>query len=535
MDLTGRINWDPPGTSQRLPNNGFILLGEDGNHYCAMHRSTIGGSIPTLRIGLAKTPNTITSSRTYSQVRADALTIPGATGNYDPLNVIPVVGTQWVGVIMGGVSGQPNRNHVICPFYKINASGILEYTTGDGFLYDGPLFGMPGAGITGGIWAVLVSGGEVYFGLETGTRRALAHAPYEGSNADLSASSWDLRCTTCPFDDAFMVPYASGNPGQRGMLIDRGSGVIGLLKYLSQSHINTNNAPGTPGGNTSPIIDPLTVPQMFYTEIDTVARTNNGLTNVSSLFGCPFPDEGKKFDGSAGDVLQDGYWDGSICGDEVIIPRNYTDNFDCLGIRRFRFTDASTVEALGLTQHEGFTIASVFTRLSGGSAYRNGSDDELGLMLRDINNFYFNVVDLPIVEEPPPEEPPTIVYPPTTEVETVDELPEVDAVIEVQRWLLRTGHIREWGEIAVDDLRVTIKRGVGDTDFEPKLYVRVNRDNRGFGKWASRGLGKKGDRVMTLYFGGFGTARDWQFEFATTDVCEIELRKAEIMPTQLGF
>ena len=99
---------------------------------------------------------------------------------------------------------------------------------------------------------------------------------------------------------------------------------------------------------------------------------------------------------------------------------------------------------------------------------------------------------------------------------------------------MRTGHIRKLGEIAVDDLRLTIKRGVGDTETEQFIWVRVNRDNKGFGKWAKRGLGKKGDRFLTIAFGGFGTAKDWQFEFATTDECEIELRKVEIMPTQLG-
>ena len=103
-----------------------------------------------------------------------------------------------------------------------------------------------------------------------------------------------------------------------------------------------------------------------------------------------------------------------------------------------------------------------------------------------------------------------------------------------QRWLIRSAHLRQWGEITIDDLSLTIKRGIGTADTEPAIWVRANRDNKGFGKWTKRGLGLIGDRIMVLGFGGFGCARDWQFEIATSDDCEIELRKAEILATPLG-
>jgi hypothetical protein len=116
-----------------------------------------------------------------------------------------------------------------------------------------------------------------------------------------------------------------------------------------------------------------------------------------------------------------------------------------------------------------------------------------------------------------------------------DEDPLVPALaaIQIQRWLVRTGHFR-LGELSVDDLRLKIKRGIGGNASAPTIWVRANRNNAGFGKWVKRSLGLAGDRMLTLRFGNFGTAHTWQFEIATPDDCEIELRKLEIMPTQIG-
>ncbi len=48
-----------------------------------------------------------------------------------------------------------------------------------------------------------------------------------------------------------------------------------------------------------------------------------------------------------------------------------------------------------------------------------------------------------------------------------------------------------------------------------------------------RSLGFAGDRVMIIELGGFGSAADWQLEIASTDDCEIELRKLEALITPL--
>lgn len=111
--------------------------------------------------------------------------------------------------------------------------------------------------------------------------------------------------------------------------------------------------------------------------------------------------------------------------------------------------------------------------------------------------------------------------------------PPTEIEDQIFRWLIRTAHQRDWGEVMIDDARITIKRGIGDADSESTIWLRVNRDNQGFGQWIKRSLGKSGENVTTIYFGGLGSANDWQFEFATTDSCVIELRKFEILTTQL--
>lgn len=103
-----------------------------------------------------------------------------------------------------------------------------------------------------------------------------------------------------------------------------------------------------------------------------------------------------------------------------------------------------------------------------------------------------------------------------------------------QRWLVRTGHHDEWQQIVVDDLRITVKRGVSASAQEAVLQVRALRDNLRWSNWAKRSMGKVGDRTMTLLYGGFGCADDWQFEIACNEDVPISLLSVEILATPLG-
>ena len=104
---------------------------------------------------------------------------------------------------------------------------------------------------------------------------------------------------------------------------------------------------------------------------------------------------------------------------------------------------------------------------------------------------------------------------------------------DTQRWLLRTAHLGA-GEAMIDSFRMHLKRGVGTLTTDPIIRVRCNRDNKGFGQWSSRNLGKDGERYMTLLWGGWGSAHHFQFEIEVTDDCELELTALEAQLRPIG-
>jgi hypothetical protein len=103
----------------------------------------------------------------------------------------------------------------------------------------------------------------------------------------------------------------------------------------------------------------------------------------------------------------------------------------------------------------------------------------------------------------------------------------------VQRMLGRTAHMSSLGNVRIDNLRARVKRGVGGTE-SPVFSIRANRNNKGFGKWVRRGLGKDGDRELYIEFGGFGCGDTWQFEWFVTDDCPVEFTKLQVQVTKLG-
>lgn len=90
-------------------------------------------------------------------------------------------------------------------------------------------------------------------------------------------------------------------------------------------------------------------------------------------------------------------------------------------------------------------------------------------------------------------------------------------------FVVRSGHVDKFGPSRVDDLRIRIKRGVGQTGSRaPQIGLRVNRDNRGFGPFQWRPLGTEGQREMVIYFGGQGSAHTWQWEMRVTDPVDVQ-------------
>lgn len=104
----------------------------------------------------------------------------------------------------------------------------------------------------------------------------------------------------------------------------------------------------------------------------------------------------------------------------------------------------------------------------------------------------------------------------------------------VQRMLGRTAHLSKMGHIRIDRMRTRLRRGVGTNTAESTFLLRANRDNHGFGRWLSKGLGKAGQRNMVVEFGAMGQAHTWQFEWMVTDDCPVEFVSMEAMVTRLG-
>lgn len=103
-------------------------------------------------------------------------------------------------------------------------------------------------------------------------------------------------------------------------------------------------------------------------------------------------------------------------------------------------------------------------------------------------------------------------------------------------FVVRSGHIDKFGPSRVDNLRIRIKRGVGAASGRaPQIGLRVNRDNRGFGPFSWRPLGTEGQREMTIYFGGQGSAHTWQWEMRVTDPVDVQFVGMQAQVERLGW
>ena len=96
------------------------------------------------------------------------------------------------------------------------------------------------------------------------------------------------------------------------------------------------------------------------------------------------------------------------------------------------------------------------------------------------------------------------------------------------RMLVRTGHIDEWGSSRINRIRIRIKRGLAPSgEHRSVMGFRVNRDNRGFGRWIEKDLGRFGERELIVELPGVGAARTWQFEYFVTDPTAVEFVGAQ--------
>lgn len=105
------------------------------------------------------------------------------------------------------------------------------------------------------------------------------------------------------------------------------------------------------------------------------------------------------------------------------------------------------------------------------------------------------------------------------------------------RTLWRSAHVDKFGPSRMDDLRIRMKRGLGDygASPSPRVAVRVNRDQGRWSEWVLRDLGPPGAMVPWLSFGGFGAATTWQIEVACSDAVPVEFVAAQARMERLSW
>jgi hypothetical protein len=103
----------------------------------------------------------------------------------------------------------------------------------------------------------------------------------------------------------------------------------------------------------------------------------------------------------------------------------------------------------------------------------------------------------------------------------------------VQRVYCRTAHFDTAGTMRCDGVRLTMKRGVGTYEFNPKITFRTNIDNKGWNNWQTREIGKIGAEYLAIEFGAQGTGDTFQFEIQMSDNAPFELRRMQIDVAQV--
>lgn len=105
-----------------------------------------------------------------------------------------------------------------------------------------------------------------------------------------------------------------------------------------------------------------------------------------------------------------------------------------------------------------------------------------------------------------------------------------------QRTLWRSGHIDRLGSapVRIEEIAMRVRRGDTEVNSKPSIIsMRVNRDNRGFGRWVRRDLGRAGQKEMTIRWPACGAADTFQFELDMTDAGGLEITKIDARITDL--
>lgn len=99
-----------------------------------------------------------------------------------------------------------------------------------------------------------------------------------------------------------------------------------------------------------------------------------------------------------------------------------------------------------------------------------------------------------------------------------------------QQMFWRSAHMDDLGKVYINGVRFRLRRGSPQAPYgsSPEFQIRVQRDNRHWGRWQTRSLGASGDREMYVNFGPQGTATTWQWEYRCGANVPVEVVRMEV-------
>lgn len=100
-----------------------------------------------------------------------------------------------------------------------------------------------------------------------------------------------------------------------------------------------------------------------------------------------------------------------------------------------------------------------------------------------------------------------------------------------QKMLWRSGFIKtDGGQFSIEKVRLRVKRGTAAVNATNPAVIslRCNKNNRGFGRYVRRDLGKAGKGNMVINYGNLGVAENFQLEIEVTDNSAVEISGLDI-------
>lgn len=109
---------------------------------------------------------------------------------------------------------------------------------------------------------------------------------------------------------------------------------------------------------------------------------------------------------------------------------------------------------------------------------------------------------------------------------------------DIQRMLWRSAHIDRPGQLAfgVEEIVLRVKRGIGNSNASspPRIGLRVNKNNKGFGRIVWKSLGLAGQNEQTVRFPKVGNCHTIQYEVIVTDNVQVEIASMAHRVTEYG-